>query len=128
MIEEAKEYVVSYNARLTTDTSAALTFWSSDIFKADEISANIELQLRDMGIEAKKARFETIGAKSYKTWVFAGTIFKDIVEVETKVVVPQGKASDDSSQGTMKVFRQLVFVGRFDGQLKIIESQLREMK
>lgn len=128
LLANAKDYVGQYNARLTTDTSAALTFWSSDFFKSQEISANIELQIKEMGTNSKNARFETLSAKAFKTWVFAGTIFKDVVEVESKIVVPQDKPSDGNNIAQSKVFRQITYVGFFDGKPKIIESQMREMK
>lgn len=128
LLADARDFVAQYNARLTTDTSAALTFWSSDFFKSDEISANIELQIKDMGSSSKNARFETLSAKAFKTWVFAGTIFKDVVEVETKVVIPQDKSSNGSDAAQSRVFRQVTYVGFFDGKPKIIESQMREIK
>ena len=128
LLDGAKDFVSQYNSRLTTDTSAALTCWSSEIFKADEISANVELQIKDLGTDPTKARFEVLSAKVYKTWVFSGTIFKDVVEVESKVVVPSMPKKGDLIQNQTKVFRQLTYVVKIDGSFKILESQMREMK
>lgn len=126
--EQAKDFVGQYNVKLTTDTPAALTFWSTDVFKTDEVSANIDLQLRDFGPDPAKARFEILGAKTFKTWVFSGTIFKNVVEVETKVVVPSIPQKGDLIQNQTRVFRQLTYITSVDGSLKILESQMREMK
>ncbi|NTU61711.1 MAG: hypothetical protein HGA95_05270 [Caldiserica bacterium] len=128
LLDRAKDFVSRYDSMLTTDTSAALTFWSSDIFKANEISANVELQVRDFGSDPTKTRFENLGAKVYKTWVFSGTIFKDVVEVETRVVVPSTPQKGDLVQSQTKVFRQLTYVAEIGGTFKILESQMREMK
>lgn len=128
LLDGAKDFVGQYNAKLTTDTPGAITFWSTDVFKMDEISANIDLQLRDFGSDPAKVRFEILGAKTYKTWVFSGTIFKDVVEVETKVVVPSIPQKGDLIQNQTRVFRQLTYVASVEGSLKILESQMREMK
>lgn len=128
LLDGAKDFVGQYNSRLTADTSAALTCWSSEIFKADEISANVELQIKDLGSVPEKARFEVLSAKVYKTWIFSGTIFKDVVEVESKVVVPSIPKKGDLIQNQTKVFRQLTYVVIIDGSFKILESQMREMK
>ncbi len=129
IIGRSENAVRDYNRVWTTDRKAGFDFWTKQVYKDTELEAIVNSHLRKLGKNAGEARFEILGSKLYKTWVFSGTIFKDVVEVDALVKVPPpAPEKGDLIQETPKTFRQLSYLAEFDGRLQIIQSEIREDK
>lgn len=128
-IRNSEETIEKYNAALISDKKAAAQFWSNAVCKPEDVEAVINSHLRKMGSNYSQAKFTILGSKAYKTWVFSGTIFKDVVEVDVGVMIPAPPTQKtDLVAGQPKALRQLSYLAEFDGKYGIIESQIREVK
>ncbi len=128
-IKNSEAVIEKYNAALVSDRKTAAEFWSKAVFKSDDVEAVINSHLRKMGTNFAQAKFTILGSKSYKTWVFSGTIFKDVVEVDVAVMVPPPAAQkSDLVAMQPKALRQLSYLAEFEGKYEIIQSEIREVK
>lgn len=128
-IRSSEETIEKYNAALISDKKLAAQFWSNAVYRPEEVDASIISCLRKMGSNYSQAKFTLLGSKAYKTWVFSGTIFKDVVEVDVGVMIPAPPAQkSDLVAGQPKALRQLSYLAEFDGKYGIIQSEIREVK
>jgi hypothetical protein len=129
LVQNAQGLVIYYDKQLVSDSSAAMKLWHTSSFKPGELEANIDVAKRKLGSEIASAKFEVMGSKVYKTWIFSGTIYKDTVEVDIKITIPpQTAQKGDLIAPQPVVLRQLTYVAEIDGQLLIVESQMSEVR
>jgi hypothetical protein len=128
-IDLAQDLVQEFNNTMVSDQKKAASFWCDAVYKAEEIEAIVKAQANVLGDGIQSAKFEVLESKSYKTWVFAGVIYKEAVEVDVLIRIPPTPPKEgDILTPSPKSYRQLTYVVDVDGQQKIIQSQIREVK